>query len=188
MGKALESFYRTVDCKILPHPGGNVQEQETSLSSQFLERVQNFIAYVHDKAKPKNGFQEGERVVGPIFSMLVNSYVEAINDPSVKPCLENSWQSVVQMRCSQVITDLVREYETEMQQKLTGKLPMEIATNPKKPGEPSLMKIHGDTVRRMLDKLREDTQYCMPADPSVSETERMKLSDQLTGEIIQTEY
>ena len=46
--------------------------------------------------------------------------------------------------------------------------------------------IHGHTLRRMLDKLREDTQYCMPADPSASDTERRKLSDQLTGEIIQT--
>ena len=187
VGAALESFFATVDCKLLPHPGGNVQEQETSLSSQFIQDVQNFITYIHEKAKPKNGLQKGQRVVGPALAMLVSSYLEAINDPSAKPCLENSWQSVVEVRCSQVIADLVKEYKTEMQQKLTGKLPMEIATNPQNPGEPSLMQIHGNTLRKMLDKLREDTQYCMPADPAASETERRKLSDRFTDEIIQTE-
>ena len=187
VGKALENFFATVDCKMLPPPGGSLKKQEASLDSQFIQDVQKFIVYIHGKARAKKGFQEGERVEGPILSMLVDSYLEAINDPNAKPCLESAWKSVVQLRCSQVIADLVKEYEAEMRKELTGKLPIEIAADPKKPEQPSLMQIHGHTLRRMLDKLREDTQYCMPADPSASETERMKLSDQLTGEIMQTE-
>ena len=187
VGTALETFFATVDCKILPPPGVSVPVQEKSLSSQFIQDVQKFIAYIHEKAKPKRGLQKGQRVDGPILSMLVSSYLEAINDPSAKPCLENSWQSVVEVRCSQVIADLVKEYKTKMRQKLIGKLPMEIAISDETPNQPSLMQIHGDTLRKMLDKLREDTQYCMPADPAVSETERRKLSDRFTLEIIQTE-
>ena len=190
VGTALESSFATVDCKILPPPVASLQKyDETSPGGEnhrFFQEVKMFIAYICDKARVKSGFQKGERVDGPIFSMLVNSYVEAINDPSVKPCLENSWQSVVQMRCSQVIADLVREYETEMKQKLTDKLPMEVSSDPEKPKQTFLWQIHGDVYRRMLNKLREATKYYMPAGPSASEVKRTELNDQLTSEIIQT--
>ena len=193
VGSALESFFATVDCRILPIPDQPSSLRESNGSSlggqnyQFFQEVKKFVAYICGKTRVKNGFQEGERVDGPIFSMLLNSYVEAINDPSARPCLENSWKSVVHVRCLQVIDELVKEYEAEMQQKLANKLPMELAASDENPEQPSLMQIHGDIHRRMLDKLRESTHYYMPADASASETERRKLSDQLTGAIIQTE-
>lgn len=191
VGEALNSFFATVDCSILPTPVASLHESdESSLEGQnhhFFKEVQKFIAYIHGNSRAKNGFQMGERVDGPILSMLVDSYVEAINDPRVKPCIETSWQSVVQMRCSQVIADLVKEYEDEMQEELTNKLPMEISSDPKNPEQPFLWQIHGDVHRRISDKLREATKYYMPANPEASETERRELSDQLDGEIIQIE-
>ena len=184
VGNALESF-STVDCRTLPTPD-DASLQGRSPDSLFTQEVQKFIAYIYDHARAKNGFHEGGRVDGPVLAMLVSSYLEAING-SAKPCIEKSWKSAVQMRCSQVIADLVSEYENEMKQKLTGKLPMEVAVSDENPEQPSLMQIHGDILRRMLNKLREATKYYMPADPSASETERKELSDQFTGEIIQTE-
>ena len=182
VGNALESF-STVDCRILPTPD-DASLQGRSPDSVFTQEVQKFIAYIYDHARAKNGFHEGGRVDGPVLVMLVSSYLEAINN-SAKPCLENSWQSVVHVRCSQVTAQLVKEYEAEMQKKLN-KFPMEVAVSDENPKQPSLMQIHGDILRRMLDKLREATKYYMPADPSASEIERKELSDQLTGEIMQT--
>ena len=159
VGNALESCFAAVDCRTLPPPDA-ASLQERSLDSPFIKEVQKFVAYIYANTRAKNGFQKGERVDGPVLSMLVHSYLEAIND-SAKPCIEKSWTSVVQMRCSQVIAGLVKEYEAEMRQKLTGKLPIE---------QPSLMQIHGDIHRSTLDKLREATKYYMPANPSASET------------------
>ena len=184
VGNALESF-STVDCRTLPTPD-DASLKGRSPDSLFTQEVQKFIAYIYDHARAKNGFHEGGRVDGPVFAMLVSSYLEAIND-SAKPCIEKSWQSVVHVRCSQVIAQLVKEYEAEMRKKLTNKFPMELAVSDENPEQPSLMQIHGDILRRMLDKLREATKYYMPADPSASEIERKELSDQFTAEIMQTE-
>ena len=192
VGSALESCFATVDCRILPPPEkpGSLQECDESSprgqNHQFLQEVKKLILYTYDKARVKNGFQKGGRVDGPIFSMLVSSYVEAINDPSAKPCIENSWKSAVQMRCSQVIADLVKEYEAEMEQKLKDKLPMEVSSDDENPEQPFMWQIHGEVYRSMLDKLREATKNCMPACLLAYEARRKELNNQFTGEIIQT--
>ena len=191
VGSALESCFPSVDCRILPPPAADLQQHDESSpggqNQSFFKEVRACITYICNKAKVKNGFQEGERVDGPVLSMLITSYLRAINDPSARPCIEKSWTSAINMRCSQVIGELVEEYEDEMRQKLAGKLPMEIAISDQDPDQPSLMQIHGDILRRMLDKLREATQFYMPADPSACETERRELSEKLTGKLIKTE-
>ena len=94
VGKALENLFATVDCKMLPHPGGSLKKQEASLDSQFIRDVQKFIVYIHGKARAKKGFQKGELVEGPILSMLVSSYLKAINDSSDESVATSGGESV----------------------------------------------------------------------------------------------
>lgn len=83
-----------------------------------------------------------------------------------------------------MIATLVKEYEDEMEKKVTDrhkmdKLPMELAVSV--PEEPSLMQIH-EVLRRMLDKLSKATKFWLT---SVSETGGVDLNDRLMYEIIQ---
>lgn len=187
VGEALENLFATVDFRTLQAPADASSlhksfQNAKDPNSRFLQEVQSLVLYIYSRARAKHGFHKGERVDGSALSMLVKSCLEAINNPNAKPCTETSWKSVVQMRCSQVIAELVNEYEDEMRKKLTDMLPMEVSvSDPQNPEQPSLRQIHGDMLNRMLDKLREATQYYMLASKAKNE----ELRSQLIGEIIQ---
>ena len=176
VGEAIVTLFPSVDCKLLPMPSANpdilthIEEYESKLEPLFKQGISSVIKYLRENVKEKHGFTHGQRVDGPALALLLEQYLEAVNTPGTVPCLENTWNTVVEMRCSQVIHSLVKEYECEMEQALHDKLPVEEEATPEEDSDPDqrqqqvfLMEVHSRILQEKEEKLLKEMKYVTPA-------------------------
>ena len=205
VGEAIMTLFPSVDCRLLPMPSANpdimkhIEEHESELEPRFTNGVAGLIDHLQENVKVKHGFTHGQRVDGPTLALLLEKYLEAVNTPGTIPCLENTWNTVVEMRCSEVINSLVKEYEREMEQALHDKLPVEEEATPEEDSDPDqrqqqvfLMNVHSQILRSKEEKLLEEMKYVTPAKnahkPGAATQYKAELVKRLQSEIAETKF
>ena len=204
VGEAIMTLFPSVDCKTLPIPTAKrsilyrIKECESELEPQFLHRVKGLTEYLRENVKVKHGFSHSQRVDGPTLALLLEQYLEAVNIPGTIPCLENTWNTVVEMRCSEVIHSLVKEYEREMEQALHDKLPVEEEATPEEDSDPDqrqqqvfLMEVHSQILRRKEEKLLKEIKNVTPATNALEAGNtqyKMEVVNRLQSKIIEARF
>ena len=103
----------------------------------------------------KKGFR-GKLSDGPILAAMATQYLKAINSPDAIPCITDTWQAAIEIRCRKVVEALLSEYQSEMERKVAEVgLPMEedlpSDTDPAKPF--TLYGIHRSILLRKTKSL-----------------------------------
>ena len=75
----------------------------------------------------------------PGLAVLVQSYVEAINRPGVIPNIQDAWETFVDKKCSEAITEAVKKYEEVMESNLKEESPCD---------DDELRKFHGKALEK----------------------------------------
>ena len=121
----------------------DIAKNEHLLEKGFTEKVSKLVEYLLQNVQPKRGYMKGMHVDGPLFAELAIKYIEALSDPDSIPCLDNTWQSVVQNRCITVMEELVAEYDAEMCSKIAEiGLPLEEESLSVDSSKPTLFGLH----------------------------------------------
>ena len=206
VGEAIMTLFPSEDCKLLPMPTANkdilkhIEDRESELEPEFQDAVTRLTEYLRENVKVKHGFSHGQRVDGPTLVLLLEQYLEAVNTPGTIPSLENTWNTVVEMRCGEVINSLVKEYECEMERALHNKLPVEEEATPEENEENShpdqhqqqvyLMEVHSQLLRRKMEKLLKEIKYITSAEnahrPGAAVRYKKELVKSLQSKIIET--
>ena len=146
---AILSFFPTVECMTLPAPHSDpavmrdIAKNEHLLEKGFNGKVSELVEYLLQNVQLKRGYMKGMHVDGPLFAELAIKYIEALSDPDSIPCLDNTWQSVVQNRCITVMEELVAEYDAEMCSKIAEiGLPLEEESLSVDSSKPTLFGLH----------------------------------------------
>ena len=203
VGKAIMTLFPSIECQLLPVPTANsrwlkkIEKHESDLEREFTHGIIGLTEYLQENVKVKHGFSHGQRVDGPTLALLLEQYLEAVNTEGTIPCLENTWNAVVEMRCSHVIDSLVKEYEAEMEKALHDKLPIEEEATPEENSDPNrlqkqmfLMEIHSKILREKEEKLLKEVKYVTPAEnahePDADTQYKKELIKKLQSKIIET--
>ena len=208
VGEAIMTLFPSVECKLLSIPTANgkilrnIEKHESELEQQFRDEVAGLIQHLRENVKKKRGFSHGHKVDGPTLVLLLEQYLEAVNTPGTIPCLEDTWNAVVEMRCGEVIHSLVKEYEREMEQALHDKLPIEEEATPEENEENEenshpdqhqqqvfLMEVHSQILQQKKEKLLKEVKYVTPAKNAGAATRYKKeLVESLQSMIIETKF
>ena len=93
---------------------------------QFNQEVEEVAQYLLQHVKPKKGVLSGKVTDGPILATMATHYLEAVNNPDAIPCIADTWQAAVKMKCDKVMSQLLVEYENDMESHIAKVgLPME---------------------------------------------------------------
>ena len=104
----------------------NIASRQNSLDQQFSQQVEELVQYLLETAQGKKGFVAGTVADGPLLATLATHYLEAVNNPDAIPCISDTWQTAITMRCKKVMEQLLEEYDQEMEGKIVEQgLPME---------------------------------------------------------------
>ena len=205
VGEAIMTLFPSFDCRLLSSPNadpdilGDIENHESELETRFMNGVASLIDHLQESIEVKHGFSHGHRVDGSTLVLLLEQYLEAVNTPGTVPCLQNTWNTVVEMRCSQVINGLVKEYEDEMEIALRDKLPVEEEATPREVSDPDqrqqqvfLMEVHSQILRSKEEKLLKEMKYVTPAknvlNPSAATQYKKELVKRLQSQIIEAKF
>ena len=115
--KALTQFFPSFDCETLPPPSVHANVMESvgtsgqNLNPMFNEGVDKLISFLYDNLKPKKvSNASGPACDGATLAALVKQVSKAVNDTHSTPALENTWEMVVESRCSTVKEKLLQQY------------------------------------------------------------------------------
>ena len=179
LGKSLCSLFPSLECATLPVPSikqdviCNIVEQQDRLNPAFNTAVIELIQNILQQTTPKKAIDGVSSVNGSMLAALACGYVDAINTPGALPDLEQGWQAVIRLQLKEYSDKLVREYESEMEESLKGKLPME---------ERNLMKTHKRSLNEKRKLLTKENCRINPLNSSAEAVE--PLLSQLEQEII----
>ena len=160
-GKLINSFFRSLECQTLSLPSPknmvliDIFRQQQNLNPKFSRELSNMLVYIKERVCLKKGMDGIGSINGPAFTELVSTFVNALNSDDL-PDFQQGWMAQVQMRCSEIADELVREYKQCMRDSLCGGLPME---------EEELLRIHkvvADKKKRVLaSKLLEEDPFSL---------------------------
>jgi len=120
VGRAILTFFPTVECRTLQPPSDSTEvlrhiaQRQESLNPLFNKQVEQLIPYLLQRLRPKH-ISAGSMVDGPILASMAEQYLKAINAPNAVPCIVDSWNVAVEMRCETVIKELMQEYIQEVE-------------------------------------------------------------------------
>ena len=181
LGKFLCSLFPSLECHTLPRPTTNptlmknIVEEQVKLNPAFNRAVDKLIQQILLQVKPKKSTNGVSIVDGPALAALACEYVNAINTSGAIPNMEQGWQAILKCKLKEQAEKLVKEYRQEMEECLTGNLPME---------ERNLKRIHEQTLSRKRKSLQKEIYHLNPLS-STSEGEDPVLG-QLEQAICQT--
>ena len=118
------SMFQSLECRQIPHPGGNPNEESTDLNPQFERAMQESIHFLLTHIDSKKGFNSAASLDGAMLANLARSYTDALNDHHTIPNLQVSWRFVVVGKLESLVDKLVLEYCEEMNQALQDKMPI----------------------------------------------------------------
>ena len=93
-------------------------------NTEFLHQITAEIDSILKAIQPKKCFS-GEVVNGPLLVGLIHEYIQAINDPGAIPNLEVSWLNATEQHLRKSCEKFVTGYSAEMEECISGKLPIE---------------------------------------------------------------
>ena len=143
VGRAILTVFPTIECMTLPPPSADpsvmqdIVAKQDLLSPQFNKQLDELVEYVLQHIQPKKGFAQGKVVDGPILAAMTTQYLEAVNNPDAIPCITNTWHAAVEIRCKNVMDQLVQEYAHEMEMRL---VEVGFPTEEDSPSDTDLMK------------------------------------------------
>ena len=164
---SLLSFFRSIDCMMLPTPSAdqkvmqNIATSESKLSPEFNSGVKKVISHLQRSVKPKRGYNSATKVNGELMVSLIKQYIAAINDPKAVPCLDNTWETVVALKIEEEMKSLTEEYETEMENATKAKMPMEEDEN-ETTKAPAILAIHRSILSAKREALFVQVGHLMP--------------------------
>ena len=197
VARAILTMFPTITCKTIQPPSSdptvmrNIASKQECLDPQFNQQVEELIQYVLEHVQGKRGGDVAGKVAdGPILAAMATHYLEAVNDPDAMPCISDTWQTTVKIRCSMVIKQLLEEYEQDMEAKITEKgLPIEEDspdnTDPTKPS--TLFALHRSILLQKITALLKQVGHFVTAtayaasDGSVSTISKANLIAELTA-------
>ncbi|KAI8492556.1 Guanylate-binding protein 5 [Branchiostoma belcheri] len=124
VGRAILTFFPSVECTTLERPSGdnevmkNIAQHTDSLNPNFNKGVNTLIEQLLHNARAKRGYNKASTVSGLALSIMVERYVEAVNDPNSIPALDNTWQNTVQLLRGRAVEEVIDEYNQQMQAKV----------------------------------------------------------------------
>ncbi|XP_078658521.1 guanylate-binding protein 7-like [Branchiostoma floridae x Branchiostoma belcheri] len=124
VGRAILTFFPSVECTTLERPSGdnevmkNIAQHTDSLNPNFNKGVHTLIEQLLHNARAKRGYNKASTVSGLALSIMVERYVEAVNDPNSIPALDNTWQNTVQLLRGRAVEEVIDEYNQQMQAKV----------------------------------------------------------------------
>ena len=124
VGRAILTVFPTIECMTLPPPSADpsvmqdIVTKQDLLSLQFNKQLNELVGYVLRHVQPKKGYAQGKVVDGPLLVTMTTQYLEAVNNPDAIPCITNTWRAAVEIRCKNVIDQMVQEYVHEMEMKV----------------------------------------------------------------------
>ena len=132
IGRAILTVFPTIECMTIQPPSANPEVMQNIVANQdyleprFNEQICCLIEYLLQHVRPKNGFVEGKLVDGPLLAAMATGFLEAVNDPDAIPCITDTWQAAVEIRCKRVLNQMLQEYTQEMEVRIAEVgLPME---------------------------------------------------------------
>ena len=123
VGRAILTFFPTIECKTLPPPSDstdvlrNIALRQESLNPVFNEQVEELIPHLLQRLRPKH-ISAASLVDGPILASMTEQYLKAVNAPNAVPCIVDSWNVAVELRCEEVIKELTLEYIQEVKTRI----------------------------------------------------------------------
>ena len=133
IARAILTVFPSIACKTIQPPSSdptvmrNIASKQDFLAPQFNQQVEELIQYVLEHVQGKRGGDVAGKVAdGPILAAMATHYLEAVNNPDAIPCISDTWQTAITMRCKKVMEQLLEEYDQEMEGKIVEQgLPME---------------------------------------------------------------
>ena len=132
IARAILTVFPSIACKTIQPPSSdptvmrNIASKQDFLAPQFNQQVEELVQYLLETARGKKGIVAGKIADGPILAAMATHYLEAVNNPDAIPCISDTWQTAITMRCKKVMEQLLEEYDQEMEGKIVEQgLPME---------------------------------------------------------------
>ena len=122
ISRAIITVFPTIDCKSIPPPSADpkvmrsVEENQDRLSPEFNLKVEKLVEFLFQHVQGKRGPFPGKTVTGPILADMAHQYLKAINDPDALPCINDTWQAAIEIRCKKEKELLLTQYESEMEE------------------------------------------------------------------------
>ena len=162
--KAIVAFFPSIECFALPPPTAdvktmrNIARNAQLIRKDFDDGVKTFIEHLKSTVEVKKAFNSGEPVDGSVLAILTQKFVEAINDPNAIPALDNTWHTVIMLKCKSAQEHLEKEYVDEMTRKIgamsNGKpLEEDDVNEQKSTSSTTLMGIHRNVFHKKREKL-----------------------------------
>lgn len=124
IGRAIMTIFPTIECMTIQPPSADpevmqdIVAKKHCLEPRFNEQIDGLIKYLLQHVRAKNGFVEGKLVDGPLLAAMASQFLEAVNNPHAIPCITDTWQAAVEIRCNKVLDEMVQEYTREMEAKI----------------------------------------------------------------------
>lgn len=132
IGRAILTIFPTIECITVVPPSAdpevmqNIVANQHCLEPKFNEQIEHLVEYLLHHVHAKSGFVEGKVIDGPLLAAMVVKFLDVVNDPDAIPCITDTWQAAVEIRCKKVLTQMVQEYTQELEVKIAEVgLPME---------------------------------------------------------------
>ena len=132
VGRAILTVFPTIECMTIEAPSTdpevmqNIVLKQDCLNPRFNEQIERLVAYLLSHVRAKNGFLEGKLVDGPLLAEIASCFLRAVNSPDAIPCITDTWQAAVELRCKKALEQMLEEYTQELEAKIKEVgLPME---------------------------------------------------------------
>ena len=109
IAKAIVTVFASINCKTIQPPSSdpevlrNIASKQDFLAPQFNKQVEELVQYLLETARGKKGIVAGKVADGPILAAMATHYLEAVNTPDAMPCISDTWQAAITLRCKKVM-------------------------------------------------------------------------------------
>lgn len=186
VAEAICAFFPSLKCRMLPPPSDDpeivedIESNEHRLAERFNKGVADLVSYIKENVRGKTGLSRQQEANGVMLAMLMDKFIQAINQPGAIPNLDNAWQHVIMQKAESIVADLANEYKEEMDQKVTSLLPMEEEIIDGAENATSLMGIHRSILESKIKSLEEQLQHVVPLGTSIGDKSSVDIRKQLT--------
>ena len=190
VAEAICAFFPSLECRMLPPPSDDpdimedIEGNEHRLAVRFNEGVVALVSYIKQNIRGKTGLSRQQEANGVMLAMLMDKFIQAINQPGAIPNLDNAWQHVIMQKAESIVADLANEYKEEMGQTVTSLLPMEEEIIDGAEDVTSLMGIHRSILESKIRSLEEQLQHVIPLGTTIGDKSSVEARKQLTAILI----
>ncbi|XP_078584124.1 uncharacterized protein LOC144866536 [Branchiostoma floridae x Branchiostoma japonicum] len=177
VGHAIRYSFPRVECAKLVRPSGetkvmnNIAQHTDSLNPEFNKGVHELTDMLLQTSSIKKSYDKASNVTGLALSIMINEYVDAVNDPNSIPAMDNTWKTTVEALQNRAVEEAIRDYNQQMQRKFATATaieqdPLEKSEENVTQGhrrhsarsplsESSLLELHNEVLKDVRDTLLE---------------------------------